>query len=61
VRRDCLGGHRSSHYPAHSTLAQPLQADEAYQVGAGLTPVQAYLNIPDIIRIAQEHGVDMIQ
>lgn len=42
-------------------LAHLSQADEAYQVGAGLTPVQAYLNIPDIIRIAQEHGVDMIQ
>lgn len=48
-------------FPAHRTFTHPLQADEAYQVGAGLTPVQAYLNIPDIIRIAQEHGVDMIQ
>jgi pyruvate carboxylase len=37
------------------------QADEAYQVGAGLSPVQAYLAIDDIIRIALEHGVDMIQ
>lgn len=37
------------------------QADEAYQVGAGLSPVQAYLAIEDIIRIALEHGVDMIQ
>lgn len=48
-------------YPSRHALAYTLQADEAYQVGAGLTPVQAYLNIPDIIRIAQEHGVDMIQ
>lgn len=37
------------------------QADEAYQVGAGLAPVSAYLAIDDIIRIALEHKVDMIQ
>ncbi|KZV61634.1 pyruvate carboxylase [Peniophora sp. CONT] len=36
------------------------KADEAYQVGAGLTPVGAYLAQDDIIRIALEHGVDMI-
>ena len=36
------------------------QADEAYQVGKGLTPVAAYLAQDDIIRIALEHGVDMI-
>ena len=36
------------------------QADEAYQVGKGLTPVGAYLAQEDIIRIALEHGVDMI-
>ena len=29
------------------------KADEAYLVGAGLPPVQAYLDIPDIIRIAR--------
>jgi len=37
-----------------------LQADEAYQVGKGLTPVAAYLAQDDIISIALEHGVDMI-
>lgn len=37
------------------------KADEAYQVGAGLSPVGAYLAIDDIIRIALDHGVDMIQ
>ena len=37
-----------------------IQADEAYQVGKGLTPVAAYLAQEDIIRIALEHGVDMI-
>ncbi|CEL61825.1 pyruvate carboxylase subunit A [Rhizoctonia solani AG-1 IB] len=36
------------------------RADEAYQVGSGLTPVAAYLAQEDIIRIALEHGVDMI-
>jgi pyruvate carboxylase len=37
-----------------------LKADEAYLVGSGLPPVQAYLNIPEIIRIAKESDVDAI-
>jgi hypothetical protein len=37
-----------------------VQADEAYQVGKGLSPVAAYLAQDDIIRIALEHNVDMI-
>ncbi|KAG8904341.1 pyruvate carboxylase [Tulasnella sp. 403] len=36
------------------------KADEAYQVGKGLTPVGAYLAQDSIIDIAIEHGVDMI-
>lgn len=36
------------------------KADEAYQVGAGRTAVQAYLDIEDIIRIAVEHEIDAI-
>ena len=36
------------------------KADEAYQVGAGLGPVEAYLNIEDIVRIAKENQVDYI-
>ncbi|XP_071794200.1 pyruvate carboxylase, mitochondrial-like [Asterias amurensis] len=36
------------------------KADEAYLVGAGLPPVQAYLDIPDIIRIARENDVEAI-
>ncbi|KAF8159757.1 pyruvate carboxylase [Crassisporium funariophilum] len=36
------------------------KSDEAYQVGKGLTPVGAYLAQDDIIKIALEHGVDMI-
>jgi pyruvate carboxylase len=46
------------HCFAHYALC--IQADEAYQVGKGLTPVGAYLAQDDIIRIALEHGVDMI-
>ena len=30
-----------------------LKADESYEVGAGLSPVAAYLNIPEIIEIAK--------
>jgi pyruvate carboxylase len=36
------------------------KADEAYKVGAGLGPVQAYLSIPEIIRVARESGADAI-
>ncbi|KAL1417259.1 hypothetical protein MTO96_026995 [Rhipicephalus appendiculatus] len=36
------------------------KADEAYLIGKGLSPVEAYLNIPEIIRIAQESHVDAI-
>ncbi|XP_018565235.1 pyruvate carboxylase, mitochondrial [Anoplophora glabripennis] len=37
-----------------------LKADESYLVGEGLSPVQAYLNIPEIIKICKEHGVDAV-
>jgi pyruvate carboxylase len=36
------------------------KADEAYMVGAGKGPVDAYLDIEDILRIAKEHDVDAI-
>lgn len=36
------------------------RADEAYLVGEGKKPVDAYLDIEDIIRIAHEHHVDAI-
>jgi len=36
------------------------KADEAYVVGAGKGPVGAYLDIPGIIALAQEKGVDFI-
>lgn len=36
------------------------KADESYVVGRGKPPLQAYLDIPDIIRIALDSGVDAI-
>ncbi len=36
------------------------KADEAYKIGAGLGPVQAYLSIPEIIRVARDCGADAI-
>src|SRR5271165_2001075 len=36
------------------------KADEAYQVGAGKGPVEAYLDIPGIVAVAKEHDVDAI-
>ncbi|XP_055487046.1 pyruvate carboxylase, mitochondrial-like [Leucoraja erinacea] len=36
------------------------KADEAYLIGKGLPPVQAYLDIPDIINVAKENDVDAI-
>src|SRR5271155_5140389 len=36
------------------------KADESYQVGEGRSPVQAYLDIDDIVRIALEARIDAI-
>jgi pyruvate carboxylase len=36
------------------------KADEAYLIGAGKGPVQAYLDIPGIVALAKEKGVDAI-
>ena len=36
------------------------KADEAYQVGAGQAPVQAYLDIADLLRIARDAQVDAV-
>ncbi|SOY93306.1 Pyruvate carboxylase [Cupriavidus taiwanensis] len=36
------------------------KADESYLVGKGMKPTQAYLAIPEILRIATEVGVDAI-
>ncbi|KAL3317845.1 hypothetical protein Ciccas_003501, partial [Cichlidogyrus casuarinus] len=37
-----------------------LKADESYLIGHGLPPVAAYLNIPEIVKIALENNVDAI-
>ena len=37
-----------------------MKADESYLVGEGKGPVEAYLDIEDIIRVAQEAGADAI-
>ena len=36
------------------------KADEAYQIGFGLGPVQAYLDVDGIVALAAEKGVDAI-
>ena len=36
------------------------KADEAYLIGEGLSPVGAYLSIPEIIRVAKDCGADAI-
>ncbi|PRW20525.1 pyruvate carboxylase isoform A [Chlorella sorokiniana] len=37
------------------------KADESYEVGSSeMTPVQAYLDVPGIVRLAKEQGVDVI-
>src|SRR3990170_4688567 len=36
------------------------KADEAYPIGEGMTPVGAYLSIPEIIRVAKMAGADAI-
>src|SRR5215475_6832784 len=37
-----------------------LKADEAYQIGKPGEPIRSYLNIPAIIALAREKGVDAI-
>jgi len=36
------------------------KSDEAYQIGAGLGPVAAYLSIPEILRVARKSGADAV-
>lgn len=36
------------------------KADESYIVGKGLPPVEAYLNIPELIRVCKENDVDAV-
>lgn len=36
------------------------KADESYLVGKGLAPVEAYLSIPEIIRVCKENDIDAV-
>ncbi|MCW2308724.1 pyruvate carboxylase [Rhodobium gokarnense] len=36
------------------------KADEAYRIGQGMGPIEAYLSIPEVIRVAKESGADAI-
>lgn len=63
VFRACneLGIRTVAIYSKEDTLAlHRNKADEAYLVGEGKSPTDAYLDIDDIIRIAREHDVDAI-
>lgn len=37
-----------------------IKADESFKIGKGLSPVAAYLNIPEIIKVALKNDVDAI-
>src|SRR5215831_17168298 len=37
-----------------------MKADESYLVGVGKSPLEAYLDIHDIVRIAREAGADAV-
>eukprot|EP01012_Entosiphon_sulcatum_P026979 TRINITY_DN324_c0_g1_i1.p1 TRINITY_DN324_c0_g1~~TRINITY_DN324_c0_g1_i1.p1 ORF type:complete len:1188 (-),score=212.97 TRINITY_DN324_c0_g1_i1:45-3608(-) len=43
-----------------ASLMHRFKADEAYLVGKGKAPVEAYLSIPDIVQIAKDNNVDAI-
>lgn len=63
VFRACneLGIRTIAIYSSEDTLSlHRSRADEAYLVGEGKGPIEAYLDIDDIIRIAKEHEVDAI-
>ena len=56
-----LGFHTVAMYAQEDRLAiHRFKADEAYLVGEGKGPVGAYLDIPSIITLAQEKGVEFI-
>src|SRR5215211_3093289 len=48
-------------FPKEDALSlHRFKADEAYQVGEGKGPVQAYLDIDGIVALAQQKGVEFI-
>ena len=36
------------------------KADEAYLIGRGMGPIEAYLSIDEVLRVARENGADAI-
>ncbi|QIE57345.1 pyruvate carboxylase [Pikeienuella piscinae] len=56
-----LGKRTVAVYAAEDKLGlHRFKADEAYQIGEGLGPIEAYLSIPEIIRVANESEADAI-
>ncbi len=48
-------------FPKEDALSlHRFKADEAYQIGEGKGPVEAYLDVPGIVALAKEKGVDAI-
>ena len=43
-----------------STALHRQKADESYEVGKGMSPVEAYLSIPEMVRVAKEVEADAI-
>lgn len=63
VFRACteLGIRSVAIYSEQDTMHMHRQkADQSFLVGKGLAPVQAYLSVPEIIRVAKENHVDAI-
>ena len=56
-----LGKRTVAVYAAEDKLSlHRFKSDEAYQIGAGMGPVAAYLSIEEVIRVARECGADAI-
>ena len=56
-----LGIKTAAIYAEEDNLAlHRFKADESYQVGAGVGPVKAYLDIEDILRVARKSGADAV-
>jgi pyruvate carboxylase len=56
-----LGIHTVAIYAEEDKLSlHRFKADEAYQVGRGKGPLEAYLSIDEVLRVARDAGVDAI-
>ena len=48
-------------YPEHDKLSlHRFKADEAYLIGRGMGPIEAYLSIEEVIRVAKQANADAI-